>query len=774
MTTAVRRARAGNLPAELTSFIGRRRELAEAKELLAASRLVTLTGTGGVGKTRLARRIATDHRRAFPGGVWQVELAELQEPALLAQAVASALGLRGRPGGWAVGTLSEHFADQQLLLLLDNCEHLLDACAVMTDALLASCQSLHVLATSRQPLGIVGERTLSVQPLSLPDADSPPPPAALTRYDAVSLFLERAAAEVPGFELTDDNYRAVAQLCHQVDGVPLALELAAIRLRALSAEQIVARLDDRYALLSRGSRIAPARQQTLRGLVDWSYELCSPLEKELWAYLSVFPGGFDLEAAEAVCVGTPLEGQVVDALADLLDKSLLTRHDEAGAVRYRMLEIIRQYGLDRLREAGGEVTARRRHRAWYAELAARAHSAWFGDDQLAWYQRIQRESSNIRAAMDLSGAVVDIEQVIEIQVLFADYSVAQGTVAETAHWLERALVRCVEPSATRARGLRVAGYVAALQGDEAAASASLEESQAISRRLGLLPELAWCSAVGGLMALNRGDLAGSLSLYGEGYALFAEAGETYGMIFTSGCSAVLAALLGDGEGAAGHHARFNELAGPGERWLRSYVHWAMGMQQYQAGDLDAAAGLEIESIALRRSLQDHLGVAMCLEVLAWVAARQDRAVEAARLMGCCRRSFELGGSSFDRVAFFSPEHEQRVEQVRSRLGDEGLEREIAAGRELDAAEAVRLLAPNDVPEQGRASTRREAFSPLTRREHDIALLVAQGLSNKEIAASLVIAQRTAEGHVEHILSKLGFRSRAQVAAWVTEQQQRDL
>jgi predicted ATPase len=378
-----------NLPAGLTRFVGRRHELTKAKRLLSTTRLLTLTGPGGVGKTRLALQLAAEVQRAFPDGVWLVELAELTEPALLGHTVAEALGLREQSGHWRLATLTDHLTGRHLLLILDNCEHLVDACAVLVDQLLRTCPQLHMLATSRQPLSITGEHILPVPPLPVPDSDQLPPPEALARYDAVTLFLDRATSAVPSFRLTADNHAAVARLCQALEGIPLALELAAVRLRALSASQILDRLTDRYALLSAGSRSAPSRQQTLRACIDWSFELCSPAERMLWARLAVFAGGFELDAAEGICSDDQLPREAVfDLVAALVDKSILIREERDAHIRYRLLETIRQYGQEKLREGGELATWRRRHRDWYAELVARppgmCFGVWLGSFRRRW------------------------------------------------------------------------------------------------------------------------------------------------------------------------------------------------------------------------------------------------------------------------------------------------------------------------------------------------------------------------------------------------------
>src|SRR5499427_6877288 len=316
---------AGNLPAELTSFVGRRAELAEVRRLLADFRLVTLTGVGGVGKTRLALRAAAGVRRAFPGGVWLVQLDQLRDEALVAQAVAGALGLQDRVGYAPAASLAEYLAGRQLLLVLDNCEHVVDAVAKLADLLLRAAAGLRLLATSRESLNITGETVLPVPPLAVPEEGRRLSVAELARFPAAGLFAERAAQVVPGFALTEANMTAVAGICRQLEGLPLAIELAAARLPVLSPEQIDARLGDRLGLLTRGGRARPARQQTLRASIEWSFELCSRAERLLWARCSVFAGGFELDAVEGICAGDRLAaGRVLDLLAGLAGKSILS------------------------------------------------------------------------------------------------------------------------------------------------------------------------------------------------------------------------------------------------------------------------------------------------------------------------------------------------------------------------------------------------------------------------------------------------------------------
>ena len=395
-----------NLPVQLTSFIGREREIEEVKKLLSSSRLVTLTGSGGCGKTRLSLQAAAELIEEYPEGLWLVELASLTDPGLVPQTLASVLGMREVPGRPLLETLSDYLKARNLLLVLDNCEHLVEACAELASSLLGACPNLKILATSREGLGVAGETTWNVPSLSMPEPQRLPPMESLSQYEAVRLFIERAESVQPGFEVTDQNAPAVAQICHRLDGIPLAIELAAARVRVLSVEQINARLEDRFRLLTGGSRIAMPRQRTLRGAVEWSYELLSEPEHLLFNRLSVFTGGFILEAVETVCAGEGVGAdEVLDLLSLLVDKSLvMVGEGVEGEVRYRLLETLRQYGRERLAAIGEADETLRRHAAFFFALAEEAgqvqsQTIALGPQEAAWLDRLEQEHDNLRAAL---------------------------------------------------------------------------------------------------------------------------------------------------------------------------------------------------------------------------------------------------------------------------------------------------------------------------------------------------------------------------------------
>src|SRR6516164_7634099 len=511
----------GNLPAELTTFVGRRGELAEVRRLLAGSRLVTLTGVGGVGKTRLALRAAAGMRRAFRDGVWLVQLDQLRDEALVAQAVAGALGLQDRAGYAPAAALAEYLAGRQLLLMLDNCEHLVDAVAELADLLLRAAAGLRVLATSREALTIDGESVLAVPPLPVPPPGRRPTAAELTRFPAVRLFAERAAQVVPGFAVTEANAAAVAGICRRVDGLPLAIELAAARLPVLSAEQIDARLGDRLGLLTGGGRARPARQQTLRASIEWSYELCTRAERLLWARCSVFAGGFELDAAEGVCADDRLAaGRVLDLLAGLAGKSILIAEHREGVARYRLPEPLREFGQERLQESGEYTALRRRHRDWHELLAARADTDLLSPQMTDWVARLFREHANVNAAQDFCQAEPgEAEAGLRIAVhVWPFYYWTAGHVSEGRYRLGQALAQAGEPTVWRARGLLSESFLAAMSNDRGAARTLLEQGTSLAGQLDDPATQAFAAYCAGTACQLAGDLRHAIDHFEDGLA----------------------------------------------------------------------------------------------------------------------------------------------------------------------------------------------------------------------------------------------------------------
>jgi predicted ATPase/DNA-binding CsgD family transcriptional regulator len=753
----------GNLPAAVTSFVGRRHEIAEVKRLLSTSRLVTLTGPGGVGKTRLALRAAGDLRRDFADGVWLVELAPLGDAGLLAQTVVAALGISDQSARPPAETLSEYLADKHPLLVLDNCEHLVDGCAVLVDALLRAAPRVRILATSRQSLGIAGERVMAVPSLSMPAMDGPlPPVAALATYEAVSLFVDRAEVASPEFTLTEGNARAVARICRMLDGIPLAIELATVRLRTLTVEQILERLEDRFRFLTAGSRAALPRQRALRALIDWSYELCTEPERILWARTSVFADEFDLQAAEAVCSGRGLPtGHVLEALDGLVDKSIVNVTGQEGRARYRMLDTVRAFGLEGLDASDERAATLGRHRDYYRRLAGQAQGQWFSANQVAWFQRLRREHNNLRAALEF--CLTEPGEAAVGMALAADLWpawIAGGRLSEGRHWLDRALAQALEPSPARATALWVAAWAAVLQEDVPAALPLLAECRALARQLGDLSALAYAEQIEGLAGLIQGDVQLGMTRLEQALADHRTAENQAGGAYTLFMLAAATSWAGDAdrtialceEGLAVSEAS-------GENWSRSWTMWVLGFELARRGEYERAEALARDTLQVKRHFEDRLGIGHCLELIAWAAAAHGRRERATRLLGAAQQIRRSIGEPLPPI-LVDP-HARCEADLRGALGERGLTAGLRRGADLTFDEAVAFALEEQAPP---AATEEEA--PLTAREREVADLVARGMTNREIAGTLVISQRTAEGHVEHVLSKLGFTSRAQIAAWV--------
>ncbi|MHA4850102.1 MULTISPECIES: protein kinase domain-containing protein [unclassified Rhodococcus (in: high G+C Gram-positive bacteria)] len=763
---------AGDLPADLTSFVGRRRELTDAKAKLSTSRLVTLTGIGGVGKTRLALRVATEARRGFSGGVRLVELGELNERSLLVDAVAAAVGIHHRSARPLERVIAEFLATRNLLLVLDNCERLVDAVATLAGELLRTCPELRILATSREALGIEGEAVLRVPPLTIPDADDESSLRGLSQYDAVTLFLERAAAAVSGFELTEENRITVAHICRALDGLPLPIELAAARLRAMSADQIAERLNDRYKLLTLGRRGAPRRQQTLWLSMDWSYDLCSSSEQQLWARVSVFAGSFELDAAEGICVGEKAPEDLLDVLTALVDKSILIREAPWGVVRFRLLETVRDYGRHKAEQSGDYQTLRSRHRDWYEKLALTAEAEWVSSQQLKWIARLGREESNLREAMTLCLSEVgdtDPEAGLRIAAALYPFWLTRGKLTEGRYWLDRALAcHPRQPTATRVKALYYSSVLSELQGDLPAATALVEEGRSLAEQIDDPMTRALGTQAEGLLALNNSDLQRASGLLEEARTMYATLNDDHRKVAVEYLLGMAYGLRGDIPRAMACHDRVIAMTDDlGESIYRSYSLWSMGVGVWQQGDSKRAARLLEDSLRLGRLADDQITVTVCLESLAWLCDER-HAQRAAVLMGAAEELGHTVGSSTVMFPHLLVHHEENKRRIRHTLGERAFQAAHREGRALGTHDAI-VYALNEQP---RDTTRPAGIATnLTKREWQVADLVAKGLTNRAIAKSLVISDRTAQGHVEHILSKLGFTSRAQIAAWFVDQTQ---
>ncbi|MFI8458345.1 ATP-binding protein [Kitasatospora sp. NPDC085464] len=687
----------GRLPAEVTGFVGRQRELAELARLLATARLVTVTGPGGVGKSRLALRAAARAGGGFPDGTWLVDIAPVQDPLLLGHAVLEALRLTDGTARPPLDVLTERLAGRRLLLVLDGCEHLVEACAELADALLRALPGLRLLTTSRTALRASGEHLLTLAPLPVDMAPAGPVgPGALP--DAVQLFADRARAVLPSFAVTEANAEAVGLLCRRLDGIPLAVELAAGRLRALSVEQITARLDDRFRLLTGGSRTALPRHQTLRTTIGWSHELCAVQERLLWARLSIFAGSFDLEAAEYVCAGDGIEPEdVLDLLDELVAKSVVLREDSAFGVRFRLLDTLREYGGHWLRAAGEEPRLRRRHRDWYLGVATWGEVEWFGPRQAETAERTALAHTNLRAALEFCLGEPGEEQ---IALLLAGtlwfYWVGCGHLGEGRHWLDRALALDREPTEARAKALWVTGYTATLQGDLAAARPALEECRRQALDTGDDRALAYAVHRQGCAALIGDDPHRAAELFEEALWHYRTIGELNSNVAMAMLELGLAYLFqGDLDSGELWFGQARELCEEhGEQWAYAYVLYATAYSHWLDGAVQAARALARECVRLNHLFHDLLGIVLGIDLLALLETEPNGPDEAGDLrearvlQGAAHRIWRTVGTPFLGSRNFFGTHQECAERARAGLTEQEYRECYEAGARLDVDEAV--------------------------------------------------------------------------------------
>lgn len=633
-----------NLPAQVTSFVGRERELGDLVRMLGTTRCLTLTGEAGSGKTRLAVQLAAEVLEDYQG-VWVVDLAVVPEPRLLPQAVAEAIGLREHAGRPVPESVVEFFRPRRALLVLDNCERMISPAAELAGTLLRACPRLRILATSREPLAVAGETVWRVPTLGVPPGGVVEA-AALMQYESVRLFVERAAAAQPGFSLGPENAAAVAQICRRLDGIPLALELAAARVSALPAAQVAARLDDRFRLLTGGSRTALPHHQTLRAALDWSHDLLSDPERAMLRRASVFVGGWTLDAAETVCAGEGVPAaDVLDLLTQLVNKSLASSDQERGEARFRMLDTIRQYAMDRLAEAGEAPRVLALHAAWAVALAERAEPELVGPQQIAWLDRLEVEHDNLRAALERLTAEGSSDGALRLAGAVWRYWFTRGHWNEGRDWLERALRSGrPEPTSARAKALYAAGALAWAQGDHRRSAELCGEALPLCRALGDHQGITIVLLFLGATALVRGDHQAAVARFEESLALARQIGDAWGAAFALDTLGDLARIQGEYRRASGFYEQSLEMARSlGDRQRIASALNSLGVVATAQMDFDRAERLLGESHALYRELRDRAGIAVSLHRLAAVARLQgDRERAAAQYDESLARFRKLG------------------------------------------------------------------------------------------------------------------------------------
>jgi predicted ATPase/DNA-binding CsgD family transcriptional regulator len=797
-----------NLPAPITSFVGRAQEIETCGALLAGApertRLLTLSGPGGVGKTRLALEVAAVLGRndAFADGVWLVELAALNDPARLPQVVASVFGLQEERGRTFSDLLLDALSGRNLLLVLDNCEHLVHGAAGLAHAVLSACPSVRILATSREPLGITGEVTRVVPPLTVPDRHTV---EQLRTNDAVRLFVERAVAASADFRLAERNAPAVAQICIRLGGVPLALELAAARVRALSVEQIAERLDDRFRVLGEGNRTGPARQQTLEAAVAWSYDLLEASEQRLFERLSVFAGGWTLEDAEAI---SDEPSSVLDLLVRLVEKSLVMAGDGPGDhTWYRLLDTIREFGARRLRSSGHQQAVRERHFGWYVRLAEAADQTirWTSrvgwPAKQAWLSRLGWEYPNLRAAWEwaMQGDPDHVQDGLRLAEGLFTFFWTTGYLSEGRDWLGALLVRDADqaPTDARAWALSAAAKLAAHHGDNTAAHILAQAYLALPRLLQQPPASALVHTALGLGALHANDLRAARAHASRALELSRSVGEFSAPLYPTYLAAVAAAERRFDEArqlyeealAEGRAADFPLPVGMALDGLARLARaqgdprqaralWEEGLDLLRAiGGMPQTAALLVtlgqlalddgDLVQARLRFAEGLEVAAALGHREWlvgalegIASLSDAGESAVRLFGAT--------AALRHAEHLPPAGEQvrrALARLRPRFNRHDLDALLAEGRRLSLEEAIALarrLLSGAAPAPTLAST-------LTQREREVAALLVRGCSNGEIAEALVIGKRTVEMHVGQVLAKLNVRSRAQVVTLAAEQ-----
>jgi predicted ATPase/class 3 adenylate cyclase/DNA-binding CsgD family transcriptional regulator len=777
-----------NLPIEMTSFLGREVELTKLKDLVGKNHLVTISGTGGLGKTRIALHLAAELIDTYPDGVWLVELAALSDPSLVAQAVATSVGVREVPGTLLLQTLTAHLQLRSCLIVLDNCEHLIAECALLCEHLLGKCPNLTILATSRERIGAPGERLWRMAPLGLPPAAATVPLHELMESEAVRLFVDRAWPNLVPSEVDEQRYATILQICRRLDGIPLAIELAAARAKVMTVHELLVRLHDRFRLLT-GGRTSMERHQTLRATVDWSYELLEPNERKLYRRLSVFAGGFAMADVEAICSGDGVEpAEIVGLLERLVDKSLAIPVELGDReTPMRMLGTLQQYARERLVESGEAEAYLRRHADYFLERVRHANDLQNSGEHAGWLDRLERDHDNLRAALESSQA-----DSAELNLSLASALVglwdARGYLTEGRDWLMRALDAWPEETALRAEALGAVGWLEHRVGDFDRASGHFEDSIRIARATGQREVLARSLRNLALVRVLQGQSQPAVPLVAEAIAVGEALGDQQATAGALLVQALVAYFQGEFEPARRYAeaslAQHREL---GDEKVAAFLLACLATLELDHGEEAIARSNLRESLEISRQLHEKVDVAFVLESCARLAVARSEPARALNLAGAAASVRASVG------ALAAPPWSAMVEltlrPARAALGqgvseaawkegggwtlDEAIDRALEwLETSQDGSPVMQgsgeLARASDGARDARVDSA-AAPAGLTKREREIAALVGRGLRNREIATRLYIALRTVDAHVEHIRNKLDFHSRAQIAAWAASQ-----
>ncbi|HEY3879902.1 MAG TPA: LuxR C-terminal-related transcriptional regulator [Trebonia sp.] len=771
--------RRGQLPADVSGFVGRSTELARLADLLGGARLVTVAGPGGVGKTRLALRAAAAACR-FEGSCL-VELSGLTEPELLPDTVAQRLGVHRTDAAAPLDAVLRELRGRQLLVILDTCEHLIGACARFAETVLAAAPGITILATSRQPLHVPGEEVLRLKPLPVPDKDHGRQ-AAAGSGDAVELFAQRAAAAVSGFTLSAADLPHVIRLCRRLDGIPLAIELAAVRVRALPVADLAARIEAGLAAETGTRRGLVSRHQTLRAAIEWSYGLCTEAERTAWRRLSVFAGTFDLAVARDVAAGDQVPaGQADEVLAGLEDKSVMLRESTG---RYRLLDSVREYGAERLAEAGEDAGIRDRHLARYLALISEFSHRLVADGQRERLSQLRAEHANIRGALEFGladGRVSDpaaagrARSAAQLAAALFPYWVMSGSIPEGIRWQDKVLGWFAEPSPERASALANRALLGTTVGVAEGVSQA-GEAIAMAARIGDDRTLARSYLALQFALTTSGRYQEALEAAREARWRLAALGAEHALRTLDMQLSLTYVHLRDFESALEYSQRLLLSLGPGERWLRGNGHALSALAHYhQPGRQAESASAACAALRASQEIGNLVGAAYALEVFAWLATDSGRCQRAAWLLGAAQGLWERTGGRLSGSAVLEGHHQRSAATAAETLGAAKYGELHAAGGAMPLAEiTAAAVGGADVLPAGPAGTPPDepagwaGAEGLTAREREIALLVARGLSNREIAERLVISKRTVDAHVNHIFVKLGVSSRVQLTIWLRD------